>query len=199
MAGMAEEILENAAQAPEGTVWSARAFLHLGSRSAVDQALSRLARAGHLLRVGRGLYVRPITSRFGTRAPAPEKVVEGVAALTGETVASSGAAAANALGLSTQVPVRPVFLTSGRTRRFKLGRQVVELQHAPAWQLRRPRSLAGQAMRALAWLGHEGAPAALARLQQRLPETERQELVVARSGLPTWLAQAIGQELMSRG
>lgn len=198
MAGMAEKILENTALAPEGTVWSARAFLHLGSRNAVDQALSRLARAGDLLRVGRGLYVHPITSRFGTRAPAPEKVVEGVAALTGETVASSGAAAANALGLSTQVPVRPVFLTSGRTRRFVLGKQVVELKHAPAWQLRRPSSLAGQAARALAWLGPEGAPAALRRLKQRLPENERQELVAARTGLPTWLAQSISQELMSR-
>lgn len=199
MAGMAEEIIENTAQAPEGTVWSARAFLHLGSRSAVDQALSRLARAGELLRVGRGLYVRPITSRFGTRAPAPEKVVEGVAALTGETVASSGAAAANALGLSTQVPVRPVFLTSGRTRRFVLGKQVVELKHVPAWQLRRPSSLAGQAARALAWLGPEGAPAALRRLAQRLPENERQELIAARTGLPMWLAQSISQEMISRG
>lgn len=199
MAGMAEEIIESTAQAPEGTVWSARAFLHLGSRSAVDQALSRLARAGHLLRVGRGLYVRPVTSRFGTRAPAPEKVVEGVAALTGETVAPSGAAAANALGLSTQVPVRPVFLTSGPSRRIVLGRQVIELKHAPAWQLRRPRSLAGQATRALAWLGPEHAPEALKSLKQRLPQTERQELVAARTGLPTWLAQSISQELMSRG
>jgi hypothetical protein len=149
--------------------------------------------------VGRGLYVRPITTRFGTRAPAPEKVVEAVAALTGETVAPSGAAAANALELSTQVSIRPVFLTSGRTRRLRLGRQVVELQHAPAWQLRAPRSVAGQAVRALAWLGPERAAEAAKILKKKLPEAERQALIAARAGLPTWLAQAVGQEMMPHG
>lgn len=200
MITVAEQILRSTSSAEEGeegTVWSARAFLHLGSRAAVDQALSRLARAGKLLRVGRGLYTRPIETRFGTRAPAPEKVVEGVAALTGETVAPSGAAAANALGLTTQVPVRPVFLTSGRSRRMRLGRQTVELKHAPAWQLRAP-GTAGQAVRALAWLGPEHARKAVRALRHRLPESERKALVAARASLPTWLARTVSQELMPR-
>lgn len=198
MRSVAEQILKEVAEAEEGAVWSARSFLHLGLRAAVDQALSRLVRAGRLLRVSRGLYVRPIQTRFGTRAPAPEKVVEGVAALTGETIAPSGAAAANALGLSTQVPVRPVFLTSGRTRRVRLGRQVVELRHASPWELRAPGRPAGQAVRALAWLGRDGAAEAAQRLKRTLPESERRALVAARSGLPTWLAQTISQELMPR-
>ena len=46
----------------------------------------------------------------------------------------TGAAAANALGLTTQVPVRSVYLTSGRSRTMILGKQVIELQHAPRWQ-----------------------------------------------------------------
>jgi hypothetical protein len=53
----------------------------------------------------------------------------------GETIVSNGAAAANALGLTTQVPVRSVYLTSGRSRKMHLGKQVVELRHAPRWQL----------------------------------------------------------------
>lgn len=198
MPGIAEEIVKSTAKAKEGAVWSARSFLHLGPRTAVDQALSRMARAGELLRIGRGLYVRPIATRFGTRAPAPEKVVEGIAALTGETVTPSGAAAANALGLSTQVPVRPVFLTSGRTRRVLLGRQVVELRHAPAWQLRAPGTGPGQAVRALAWLGPQHAAKAARELRMTLPESERKALVAARTGLPTWLAQTVSQELMLR-
>jgi hypothetical protein len=56
----------------------------------------------------------------------------------GEIVVGNGAAAANALGLTTQVPVREVFLTSGRSRKLKLGAQTVELQHAPPWQLLYP-------------------------------------------------------------
>ena len=93
----------------------------MGTRAAVDQALSRLSKEGKLLRVARGAYVAPVSSRFGTRAPAPEKVVEALAAQSGEVIASHGAIAANTLGLTQQVPVREVYLTSGRTRILKLG------------------------------------------------------------------------------
>ena len=153
MTQIAFEILEAARRLPEGATLSAKALLHLGSRAAVDQALSRLARRGQLLRAGRGLYVLPVESRFGVRAPSVEKVVEAVAAQRGETITTSGAAAANALGLTTQVPVRTVYLTSGPSRTLQVGSQRVELKHAPPWQVVLPRQLAGQAVRALAWLG----------------------------------------------
>lgn len=193
-----EEILAYSNGLPEGTVLSARAFLHLGSRAAIDQALSRLARSGEFLRVERGRYVRSVATRFGVRAPAPEKVVEGLAALSGETVVPSGAVAANALGLTTQVPVRPVFLTSGGSRRLRLGKQVVELKHAPAWQLNAAGRTAGQAVRALAWLGPSHAPAAAMTLKQSLSREEIEELVNARGGLPMWLAKTVSDAFVAR-
>ena len=100
--------------------------------------------------VGRGIYVLPVESRFGTRAPSTIKMVEGLANQRGETIVSHGAAAANALGLTTQVPMRAVYLTSGPNRRLKLGAQVVELRHAPIWQLIFPGRAAGEVVRALA-------------------------------------------------
>jgi hypothetical protein len=41
--------------------------------------MSRLARHGALLRVDRGIYVQPVESRFGVRAPSTVQVVEGLA------------------------------------------------------------------------------------------------------------------------
>ena len=43
----------------------------------MGQVLSRLVRRGTLLRAGRGIYVRPVESRYGTRAPSTVKMVEG--------------------------------------------------------------------------------------------------------------------------
>ena len=154
---------------PEGTPVVAKELLHLGSRAAVDQALSRLVRRGTLMRAGRGIYVRPIESRFGTRPPVASKVVEAIAAQRGESVAPHGAAAANELGLTTQVPVREVYLASGRSRRLKLGAQVVELRHVPAWQLVLPGRPAGAAIRALAWLGPKRASEALRHFSESCP------------------------------
>ena len=169
MQRLTDQILEHATRLPEGTSVAAKSLLHIGNRAAVDKALSRLAERGQLLRAGRGVYLIPITSRFGTRAPSVEQAVEALAAQRGEVIVSSGAAAANSLGLTTQVPIRSVYLTSGRTRTMSLGKQIVELRHAPRWQLAMAHRPAGQAVRALAWLGQERAESALQTLKRELP------------------------------
>jgi hypothetical protein len=194
-----ERIMRHAERLPEGTPISPKRLLHLGNRAAVDQALSRLARRGALLRAGRGVYVRPIETRFGPRAPAAEKVVEAMARQRGETVARHGAAAANALGLTTQVPTRSVYLTSGRNRKLRLGKQVIELRHAPRWQLALPGRPAGEAVRALAWLGPARAPSALKSLKRRLPTSCLEEMASVTPMLPTWLAATVDELAANTG
>ena len=191
MQTLTKQVLEHATGLPEGTPLVAKELLHLGSRAAVDQVLSRLVRRGVLLRVGRGIYALPVESRFGTRAPSTVKMVEGLAKQRGETIVSHGAAAANALGLTTQVPMRAVYLTSGRSRHLTLGAQTVEFRHAPIWQLIFPGLTAGDVVRALAWLGPEKAGEAILKLRSKLPPSELEKVASARSRLPTWMAQEI--------
>lgn len=192
---LADRILAYGTMLPEGTPLTAKSLLHLGSRAATDQALSRLTRRGKLMRSGRGMYVRPIESRFGTRTPSPEKVVTETARLRGETVVPHGAAAANRLGLTTQVPMRAIYLTSGRSRRLNLGAQNIELVHAPRWQLTNAGRPSGEVVRALAWAGRPQAHEFLARIKRELPEEVRKELVASRGALPEWLARTISAEL----
>jgi hypothetical protein len=193
MQPVAERILNQAKTLPEGALISAKEFLHLGGRAAVDQALKRLEQRKELMRVARGIYVRPVQTRFGTRAPAPEKVVASIATSHAETIANHGAAAANALGLTTQVPTKLVYLTSGRNRRLHLGVQVVEMKHAPQWMLLPSQPKAGEAVRALAWIGQRGASEALKTLKQKLPQSTVEELVAVRRALPSWMSKSIGQ------
>ncbi|MHB8255263.1 MAG: DUF6088 family protein [Acidiferrobacter sp.] len=191
MRTLAKQVLEHAAGLPEGTPLVAKELLHLGSRAAVDQVLSRLAQRGALLRAGRGIYILPVEGRFGARAPSTVKMVEGLANQRGEIIVSHGAAAANALGLTTQVPMRAIYLTSGPSRRLKLGAQIIEFRHAPIWQLIFPGRVAGEVVRALAWLGPGKAGEAIQKLRGRLPPSELKEVTLARSRLPTWMAQEV--------
>lgn len=193
-----ETILLQAESLPEGRVLSPKSFLHLGSRRAISQALSRLIKSGKLLRVARGIYVAPVYSRFGTRPPAPEKIVRAIAEQSGEMVAPHGAWAANALGLTQQVPMREVYLTTGKTRTLKLGRLEVLIKHAPRWMLALGTGHAGAAVRALASLGPMHVSEALAALRRTLPHAEWSALVSARAALPSWMAQAIGREAARR-
>lgn len=190
MKTLSQRILTHASALPEGEPVAAKQLLHLGSRAGIDQALSRLVRRGRLLRAGRGVYLRPVQGKFGMRPPAAEKVVEAIAGARGETVASHGAVAANALGLTTQVPVRSVYLTSGPSRKLKLGAQTVELRHAPSWQLLLANQPAGEVVRALVWLGPEKAGPAL-RALQGVSKGELRALSKVSCRLPSWLARQV--------
>ncbi|HWK69477.1 MAG TPA: DUF6088 family protein [Burkholderiaceae bacterium] len=191
-----QAILKQAQSLPEGGVLSPKEFLHLGSRAAIDQAFSRLSMEGKLLRVARGAYVAPVSSRFGSRAPSPEKVIQALAEQNGEIVVPHGASSANVLGLTQQVPIREVYLTSGKTRELTLGHSIVLVKHAPRWMMALGSRPAGAAVRALAWMGPTHVSKSLASLRRTLPSSEWQTLTTARAGLPGWMAQAIGKESM---
>lgn len=84
-----------------------------------------------------------------------------------------GAEAAWRLGLSTQIPMQPVFLTTGPSRRFRFGQMTVRLRHAPPRQLLLAGRPAGMAFAALCYLDKRGVNlSTIAEIQRRLPEEE---------------------------
>jgi hypothetical protein len=51
-----------------------------------------------------------------------------------------------------------------------LGAQTVEIKHAPQWMLLPTKPAAGQAVRALAWVGEREVGEALKMLKRKLPQ-----------------------------
>lgn len=193
MPGLPRQIEDYAATLPEGAPLCPNALLHLGTRAAVDQALSRLARRGRLMRICQGVYMRPIETRFGMRSPAIENVIPSLSKLWGEVIVPCGGGAANGLGLTNQVPVQLVYLTSGPDRKLWIDGQPVVLRHAPRWQLVAPNRLAGRIVRALAWLGPAEVQDGLKRLAPRISDEDLAELASVRAVLPAWLAEPISR------
>ena len=192
-----EQILQHASGSPEGTVLFSKGLLHMGNRAAVDQSLSRLAKNGQLMRIGR--YVSPVKTRFGDRPPDIDKSLESLSRQSGETIVPSGGSAAHALGVTTQVPVRPVYLTSGNSRNLQFGKITVELRHAPKWQLIHPNKMSGNIIRALASIGPEESEE-LPKLMSssRLTEEDITELAESRVIAPQWIAESVS-EMISFG
>ena len=188
MPNLSNRILEQASALPEAAPLCPSALLHLGSRAAVDQALSELARSGQIMRICHGVYMRHILTRFGPCAPSIEMAIASLSSLWGETIVPCGGAAANALGLTTQNPVRSVYLTSGPSRRLHFGALAVQLRHAPRWQLVAPNRPAGNAVRALAWLGPREVETGMEAIVHKLSAEDFDELVAVRAILPAWMA-----------
>ena len=195
MRSLSHRIMEHATTLPEATPLCPAALLHLGNRAAVDQALSRLARSGDLMRICQGVYMRPVETRFGPRSPRIDEALSALSKLWVETIVPCGGAAANRLGLTTQNPVRMVYLTSGPNRRLHFGPSIVDLRHAPRWQLAAPHQKAGDVIRALAWLGPAEVEDGLEAILPTLSESDRDEFAAARAVMPNWLAEPVSAHL----
>ena len=106
-----------------GWAFSQKDFSDLGSRSAVDNALSRLKAKGTIRRVFRGLYDYPRYSDLldGQLSPDLNQVASALARKFGWRIQPSGAAALNIIGLSTQVPAKVMYLSDGFSNSYKVG------------------------------------------------------------------------------
>src|SRR5580658_9206634 len=140
-----------------GSVFTPREFAHLGTRAAVDQALSRLQRSGQIRRLARGVYEFPkMHPQIGVLSPSAEAVAKAMAERTGSRMTVSGAKAANLLGLSTQVPMQNVFWTEGPSRIIRIGNQTVTLKHVAPSKMIGAGTEAGMVIQAIRSLGERG-------------------------------------------
>lgn len=189
----AELIRERVRAIPIGEPFTPAVFLACGTRASVDQTLSRLVRGGAIERVARGVFVRPEVNRFvGKVPPAPHKVVETVARSTGAVVQLHGAEAARLLELTTQVPTQAVFVTSGPSRRIRVGRMEIRLQHVCQRKLALAGRPAGLALAAMWYLGRqEVTPALVEQIRHKLGADEFEALKSATSSMPAWMSDAI--------
>jgi hypothetical protein len=173
-----------------GSMWTPKDFLDLGTRAAVDQGLSRLTRRGTLVRVARGLYHYPRRSpRLGLLAPRADVLARAISRRLGTRVIPSGAMAANLLGLSLQVPAKPVFLTDGRSRLVRTPTQTIRLRRVAPSRLRW-----GPVVHALAHLGPSGITDDMVkRLRTRIASGDRHRLVGDTAVAPDWMRPVLAQ------
>lgn len=186
---VSDKILVRLRARGRGTVFTPSDVLDLGSRDAVDQALSRLAGRGEIRRISRGLYDYPrISERLGTLSPDPDAIARALAAETGSRVQPAGARAANLLGLSEQVAARAVYLTDGPKRIAKTGRQVVELRPASPRNLIAVGTTAGLVIQALRYLGRERVDDRVVQhLRGMLSGADKELLARESHKAPTWM------------
>jgi len=180
-------------------VWVPPDFAPLGSRDAIDKALQRMAAAGELERLERGLYVR---SGAGPLSVDDYwSVVEAIARPDRLRVLVDGQVAARALGLITTVPTKVIILTEARRRSLELGTFTIEFKQTNPGRLFWAGHPAMGVVQALYWLKESQAveQRALGRFRGVVSDPVRgplirRDLVEGFSTLPGWM-QSIVREL----
>jgi len=178
-----------------GGVFSPNQFLDIGERSAVGVALHRLVKAGKIRRIRRGLYDLPGSNPIvGQTAP---DVMATVRALMDGSHAQwqfTGAYAANALGLSDQVPAKVIILTDGVPRRVALGKLTLVFRRAAPRNMLAAGRRAGLVIQALRYL--KGSPVMskhVAKLKKDLDAATKKDLASLTLKLPLWMRPFVQQ------
>lgn len=187
-ASVPDLVMKRVRASGRGSVFTPSDFLAVAARPAVDQALSRLVKGGQLRRLARGLYDFPkLHPKLGPLSPAPDDIAHALARETGSQVQIAGARAANALGLSTQVPAQSTYLTDGPSRRVVLGKRVVDLRHASPKHLIAPGSPAGTVVQALRHVGPVRAADVAQVAARRLSANDKRTLGSTAVQAPAWM------------
>lgn len=148
------QLLKQILESPQNEVWAPNDFVTLGSRSAIDKALQRLAASGDLRRIDRGLYDRPGRNELTGRPTVPDyrAVIQAVARRDNARLLIDGMTAANDLGLTTGVPARIEVLVDARLKPIRLGNQVIHFKTAAPSRLFWAGRPAMRIVQALYWM-----------------------------------------------
>jgi len=115
------KIFERMKKAKRGLAFFTSDFAAYGNSKACNKALERLVLQQKVMRVGRGIYTIPRKSKFfGRVAPGIEEIAQGIARRDKARIIPTGLFAENLLGLSTQVPMKIVYLTDGTPRKLMI-------------------------------------------------------------------------------
>jgi hypothetical protein len=175
-------------------------FLDLGSRAAVDQALSRLSKNGVLRRISRGLYDLPRMSGILNR-PAPANIdaaVDALARRSNVKIVPDGILAANQLGLTNAVPAKALYITNGTTKTVNIGSRTIHLRHVSQRLIDWTNRPAACVVQALDWLGSSIAdnPDTINILRKRVPDDLKRDLVDGKELLPSsWMISIVSKIL----
>lgn len=176
-----------------GSAFTAADFLDLGSRAAVDQALSRASRDGLIRRAARGIYELPTHDRVLGEVPVPaEAIARTIATRNSARIQIAGGAAAHALGLTDQVPIRLVYLTDGANRRVSLGKGAIIFKRTTPRQMATAGRISGTVIQALRHLGQRNVDdSVVSTLRGRLSVKDRKRLVQDSHLAPAWIADVM--------
>lgn len=126
-----------------------------GNEKVVSRALSAEEKKGNIVRLAKGMYLRPKSTRFGIVYPSVDEMVKAIAHRDKSKVQPCGITALNMLGLSTQVPTKYTYLTSGSSRKLKLGDRLIELKRSVPKNFVFKTTLGALLMQALKSLGEK--------------------------------------------
>lgn len=197
MSSIEDRIEKSIKSKQRGILLFADDFIEYGSSDAIRQALVRLVSKEVIKRVAQGIYVRPTISKYiGEVLPTAEEVAQGIAKRDKIKIVSTGTHALNKLGLSTQIPLKLVYLTDGAPREIQIGKRTIRLKKTTPKNLLAKGKTSSLVIQALREIGQKGVtPALEQKIIDLLKKEERKDLEYDILLAPVWIRKIMQKAL----
>jgi len=123
------QIQTKISKASFGEIFFLDDFTKYGSFDNIRKVLSRLEQEGLVERLAQGIYLKPKKdSLLGTLYPTTEEIAKQIAQRDKARIAPTGVLALYLLGLTTQIPLKTVYLSDGSQRVVKIGNRTIQFK-----------------------------------------------------------------------
>ena len=179
---------------PDGSVFTTSDFADIAADNNLRQIFSRLESEGKIRRILPGIYDKPAFSEILQEESAPDinAVAEAIARKNNWTIVPDGNTALNLLGLSTQVPAKWEYLSSGDTKNYQVGNRSISFTHRADRELNgmsRKTMLIIQAIKAL---GPEHiSEDIINQLAEKTSVAEKERLLIEAKPTTNWIYEVI--------
>ena len=185
------QILNKIKKARRGTLFFTESFAAKGNSDAIRKALERLAKTGELQRVATGIYVRPqFDPVIGVVIPGIDDIAKAIAKRDKARIVPTGIYALNRLGLSTQVPLKIVYLTDGSARKIKIDNRTITLKKTTPKNLAAVGQISGLVIQALRTIGkNKITEEEVYKIRQLLTKEKKTKLEHDFRLVPAWIRE----------
>ncbi len=148
------QIIKKLKDNKRGKIFFPYNFSKIDSYEKIHVSLGRLEKKQVLVRLAHGIYFYPrIDKDLGVLYPPIDEIAKAIAKRDKARIIPTGVQALNLLGLSTQVPMKLVYLTDGAQRNIAIGNQSIKFKKTSPKNLAAKGEISGLVVQALREIG----------------------------------------------
>lgn len=183
------KIAESLKRKKKGSVLFVDDFLDYGNAENIKKALLRLKEKGVLISISHGIYLYPkMDKELGILYPTVEDIAVAIARRDKARIIPTGIQALNKLGLSTQIPLKVVFLTDGAARNVRIGKRTITFKKTSPKNLIAKGEISGLIIQALKSIGKDKIEEdVLIRVKNMLKKEKKENIMHDAKLAPAWI------------
>ncbi len=191
------KIFESLKSRQKGIVIFVSDFLDYGNSESIKKALLRLNEKGTIVRLAHGIYLYPkLDKELGVLFPSTEDIATAIARRDKVRIIPTGVQALNKLGLSTQVPMKLVYLTDGGTRNIKVGKRTISFRNTSPKNLFMKGEISSLVIQALKTIGNSKLDdSTLLKILKILKKEKKDNIINDAKLAPVWISKILTQTI----